>query len=235
MRKFAITDIHGCLLTFEALLQKIDLQPSDELYLLGDYIDRGPDSKGVLDCIFSLKERGFTVHCLRGNHDQAMLDALRQGGYYESWVNTWGGRQTLDSFQTDDLRKIPGKYWEFLDSLGYCFEVNEYILVHAGLDFSKTNPLKIGEEMFWLRDWYDDIDYDWLGSRIIVHGHTPVPVEMMGLYVSNIEKWRVVDIDTGCFASHLPGKGYLTALDLTKREVFLQKNLDDVSGFWKSR
>ena len=66
MRKFAISDIHGCLKSFEALLDKIQLSTSDELYILGDYIDRGPDSKGVIDYIWKLEQEGYAVKCLRG-------------------------------------------------------------------------------------------------------------------------------------------------------------------------
>ena len=70
MHRFAISDIHGCAKTFEALLDRIALSTQGELYLLGDYLDRGPDSKGVLDLIFRLQREGYAVHCLRGNHEQ---------------------------------------------------------------------------------------------------------------------------------------------------------------------
>ncbi|MEO0876095.1 MAG: metallophosphoesterase, partial [Bacteroidota bacterium] len=66
MRKFAISDIHGCLKTFEALLDQIQFTTQDELYLLGDYIDRGPDSKGVIDLIWKMQADGYQVKCLRG-------------------------------------------------------------------------------------------------------------------------------------------------------------------------
>ena len=77
MKQYAIGDIHGCSKTFKELLDKIGLIEGDELYLLGDYIDRGPDSKGVIDTIFELREKGFKVICLRGNHESMLLDALK--------------------------------------------------------------------------------------------------------------------------------------------------------------
>ena len=70
MRRFAISDIHGCARTFEALLDRIAFTSQDELYLLGDYIDRGGDSKGVLDLIFRFQKEGYAVQCLLGNHEQ---------------------------------------------------------------------------------------------------------------------------------------------------------------------
>lgn len=78
MKKYAITDIHGCNKTFQALLDKIAFTTADALYLLGDYIDRGPDSKGVFDTIFNLQETGHSVHCLRGNHEAMFLDSLKK-------------------------------------------------------------------------------------------------------------------------------------------------------------
>ena len=72
MNKFAISDIHGCAKNFKALLDRISLSLGDELYLLGDYIDRGPDSKGVIDHVWQLQKTGHTVHCLCGNHEQRL-------------------------------------------------------------------------------------------------------------------------------------------------------------------
>ncbi|MCC6412552.1 MAG: metallophosphoesterase, partial [Saprospiraceae bacterium] len=65
MKKYAISDIHGCNKTFLALLENLDFSKADELYLLGDYVDRGPDSKGVFDTIFRLQSEGYKVQCLR--------------------------------------------------------------------------------------------------------------------------------------------------------------------------
>ena len=75
MRKIAISDIHGCLKTFKLMVEEqIVLSQKDELYLLGDFVDRGPNSKGVLDYIMSLQEAGYQLHCLRGNHEDMMVN-----------------------------------------------------------------------------------------------------------------------------------------------------------------
>ena len=96
-RKIAISDIHGCCKTFKALLNKIKFNSNDELYLLGDYIDRGPDSKGVIDYIWQLQKEGYQVNCLRGNHEQMMLRAAFVENKLDHWMRN-GGETTLFSF-----------------------------------------------------------------------------------------------------------------------------------------
>ena len=103
MRRFAISDIHGCRATFEKMLTEVlQLQKEDTLYLLGDYIDRGPDSRGVIDHIWALQKEGYQVHCLRGNHEQMLLDEVDKDGF---WYK--GNRATLDSFQIKSNQGIP--------------------------------------------------------------------------------------------------------------------------------
>ena len=235
MRKIAISDIHGCILSFQALLDKIAFSTSDELYLLGDYIDRGPGSKGVMDLVLSFQTNGYRVRCLRGNHEQMLLDALKNWDGYFDWLNDWGGSQTMESFKALVLKDIPKTYWDFLSGLEYYFEVDEFILVHAGLDFHRHNPLSPNENMLYLRNWYQHIDMNWLDGRIIAHGHTPLAKQEVEDMLRNLHRLPVIDIDGGCFAKHLPGKGYLCAFDMTNRELFFQKNLDDMSGYWKNR
>ncbi|MDX1667739.1 MAG: metallophosphoesterase family protein, partial [Saprospiraceae bacterium] len=170
MRRFAISDIHGCLRSFEALLDKIGLKKEDELYLLGDYIDRGPDSKGVIDRILSLQEEGYTVHCLIGNHEAMMLASTQDSMWKETWLFN-GGWAALESFGVRDANDVPDKYFDFLIRLDYYVEVEGYLLVHAGLNFQEPDPLKDEDSMLWIRDWYGQIDREWLDGRVIVHGH----------------------------------------------------------------
>ncbi len=235
MRKIAMTDIHGCARSFEALLDQVALTTADELYLLGDYIDRGPDSKAVFDRIFDLDDQGYTVRCLRGNHEDAFQIAAKNPDFFYGWFETWGGKQTLQSFDVRSPGMVPFQYRSFIKKLGYFFEVDEYILVHAGLDFRYSNPLTPNEDMLYARDWYDSIDYDWLGDRIIVHGHTPVSRETIENLCKKLDEHQVLDIDGGCFAQHLPGKGWLCAFDMTNRKLYFQRNIDDVSGYWRGR
>ena len=194
MSRYAISDIHGCAKTFKALLEKINFTKQDELFLLGDYIDRGPDSRGVIDHIWELQDKGFKVNCLRGNHEQMLLDEIDK---VEEWYN--GEQATLASFEVTQNIDIPKKYIEWMNRLEYYFELDDYILVHAGLNFLRKDPLADLREMMWVRRWYDQIDYDWLGKRIIVHGHTPTKKSEIEDSLKILDHLPVIDIDSGCY------------------------------------
>lgn len=228
MRKFAISDIHGCNDTFQRLLEKLQLTQGDELYLLGDYIDRGPDSKGVLDTIFLLQQQGLSVQCLRGNHEQMMLDAL--GGVDEEELDIWlsnGGIEALESYKINGKINIPEEHYTFFENLDLYFEIDQYILVHAGLNFNMLLPYADEDAMLWIRDWYDDLNRSWLGDRIIVHGHTPMPKEEIQNQFKNLEKMPILDIDGGCVhKGKRRGVGYLVAFDMTNRELYFQDNIE---------
>ena len=224
MRKIAISDIHGCLKSFQSLLNKLVFTKNDELYLLGDYIDRGPDSKGVIDYIWQLQYEGYFIHCIRGNHEQMLLDSFGETHDLELWENH-GGNDTLSSFNVESVEGIPEEYLEWIDNLPYFVELDEYILVHAGLDFNLQNPLEGLNAMMWVRNWYQTIDKEWLGERIIVHGHTPTSAIGIRENLNEITEKSTMIIDGGCVYDR-PGLGYLFAFDLKKRLLFAQNNLD---------
>ena len=229
MRKFAISDIHGCNKTFQALLEQIDLQKTDELYLLGDYVDRGPDSKGVIDTIFRLRTEGYQVRCLKGNHEDRMEAARWDPNVLREW-RSWGGKQTMESFGVTNLNDIDQMYWEFLKELEFYFEVDEYILVHAGLNFVGP-PLENEYSFLWIRNWYQDINYNWLKDRIILHGHTPITKTQINTNYNQLEKAQYLDIDAGCFYVLEPDMGKLCAFDMTNRKLYFEKNIDNMSGW----
>ncbi len=224
MRQFAITDIHGCAQSLRALVEQIQLRKEDSLFLLGDYVDRGPDSKGVFDFIFEKQEQGFQVHCLRGNHEQYMLDACHSKTLLRHWLLN-GGAATLRSFGVGHPLEIPQQYLQFAGNLPYFFQLKNYLLVHAGLDFKKLHPLKDKKGMLWIRDWYDDIDTAWLAGRIIVHGHTQQNKEVLDAQLANVGILPVINIDNGC-VTPLPGRHQLIALDLGTRQFTYQPCVD---------
>lgn len=226
MRRFAISDIHGCKKTFEALLDRIALSTGDEVYLLGDYIDRGKDSKGVVDYIWKLQDQGYTVHCLMGNHEMMMLEADDGLPSMSTWLYN-GGYETLESFGADSPSQIPDEYFHFFQELSFYEEVDEYILVHAGLDFETGDPLGDTESMIWIRDWYENIDREWLEERIIIHGHTPINRSQIQHLHANLDDFKVLDIDAGCvFDRPQLGVGYLCAFEMNSRELYFQKNIE---------
>ena len=220
MKKYAISDIHGCIETFKALIAKIKLTPKDELFILGDYIDRGPDSKGVIDYIWQLQEEGFSVKCLLGNHEAMLLEQVKvENPFYK------GNQEVRESFGVGHIRDIPKQYLNWMKYLHLYFEVNEYILVHAGLNFKSNFPLQQLQEMIWIRKWYEDINYDWLGDRIVIHGHTPIRKNKLLEIHANMNTLQVLNIDNGCFFES-DGMGSLCCFEMTERKLFFQKNID---------
>ncbi len=224
MRRFAISDIHGCVKTFWALLEKVAFSKEDELYLLGDYIDRGPNSKGVIDLIWKLQDQGHKVQCLRGNHEQMMLDAREFPAKYNMWY-TQGGKETLQSFNRTLLEEVEPRYWDFLNNLPYYFEVDQYLLVHAGFNFKITDPLQDQKAMMWIRNWYDQISKEWLGKRIIVHGHTPTSRINIDWLTERLHSAQVLVIDNGCAYDH-PDLGTLAAFELNSQAIVFQSRMD---------
>lgn len=225
MRKFAISDIHGCAQTFEALLQKISFSKSDELYLLGDYIDRGRASKKVFDIIFDLKNTGHKIQYLKGNHEQMLLDSFTNDQLRHTWLTRNGGIETLQSFGIQHIHQLPALYLDFIRELPHYIEIEGYLLVHGGFDFTIPNPLDNTEAMLWAREWYEKINLNWLGDRLIVHGHTPQPRPMLELIHQNRQALRVIDIDCGCVYQR-PGMHQLCAFDLNTQTLIFQDNLD---------
>lgn len=222
MRKIAISDIHGCNATFEALLQQINFSKADQLFLLGDYLDRGPSSKQVLDTIFRLKAEGYQLQCLRGNHEEMLLWALSGHSYnLESFLRN-GGDMTLASFDVKHPRDIPEQYLDFLENLPLWIEADEFIFVHAGLHFVPgTSPFEHQDKMLWTRNWYNDLDLEWLGQRFIVHGHTPTPYATIRNLFRHFNGLRVINIDAGCVYQRT-GYGQLCGVDLSNRILYFE-------------
>jgi serine/threonine protein phosphatase 1 len=240
MRSIAVSDIHGCLRTFRKLLEDVvQFTRDDQLFLLGDYVDRGPDSKGVLDYIMDLPAQGYKVQCLKGNHEDMLVRASTEPTETAQWIFN-GGQEALDSFGANDPTHIPGRYLEFVKNLDFYIETGNYLLVHAGLNFVTDsqaaessqflwrvhNPLADKKAMLWIRNWYNDIDWNWLKDRVIIHGHTPVTTEEIWDMYDHLEEDQILDIDNGCFAKHRPGYGKLVAFDMTNRRLHIQDNID---------
>ena len=218
-RILAIGDIHGCAKTFrKLLLEGLQIRKSDTLYCIGDYIDRGPDSKGVVDIILDLRKQGYQVYTLRGNHEQLMLDSENDREAHLDWYIN-GGDTTLESFGVSAFREFAPEYKDFFSQTQLYFENGPYIFVHAGLNFDPPDIFEDKNAMMWIRNF--TIDEKKLGDRIIVHGHTPRPLQL-------IEKQRtnVFNTDAGCVYTERRGHGYLVGLNLTDREWVSVRNCE---------
>ena len=129
-RTIAIGDIHGCSIALAALIKLIDPQPNDIIITLGDYADRGLDTKGVLDLLIALKSRCHLVPIL-GNHDEMMLNARNGKGDFQFWMNC-GGITALDSYGSSGrLDLIPDEHFRFLQQCVPFFEMESHLFAHA--------------------------------------------------------------------------------------------------------
>lgn len=219
----AIGDVHGCSETLKALIEKLSPTREDHLLFIGDYTDRGPNSKAVIDQLIELEEaaeRGDGPQCtfLRGNHDQMMLDCVGDGAIaseddYTLWLRN-GGRTTLNSYRTENGIEIPHDHIDFLQRTRLYWENKQFVYVHAGL----RTQLSVAENLahpdpftfLWTRDHTDQREFPkW--EKTVVCGHTPVtePVNLP----------RLINIDTGAvFAPRRTDLGRLTAVRLPERE-----------------
>ena len=211
MSVIAIGDIHGCAGSLEALLDVLEPAPDDHLVFVGDYIDRGPDSKAVIDRLLDLRA---THHCtfLRGNHEALRLEYLDHGRE-ELWhVN--GGLNTLRSYASGFRRRalIPDEHEQFVRDTEMYLDTDEAFFVHAGLKPHLSvaeNLERYGSDVFlWERGHLDADHLAW--EKPVVCGHTPLE--------EPLNRNLLVAIDTGCVYYTRPQFGRLTAVYLPDRE-----------------
>ncbi len=168
-RLLAIGDIHGCNELLAQLLREVDPGADDRLVFLGDYVDRGPDSRGVIDTLLAVAERWPQTIFLRGNHEQMFLDFLDGRDPWVFLAN--GGQQTLESYEARAMTDIPPNHQTFLRQLTTCYSCGEFLFVHAGLRPGVAPEDQREEDLLWIRTEFLDSDYDW--GKTIVFGHTP--------------------------------------------------------------
>ena len=225
-RTFVIGDIHGCATTFRRLLETIDLKKGDTLYLLGDYIDRGPDSRGVIETVLGMLRDGLDVRPVCGNHEDMMLLALRSGVFEDlvEWLEQ-GGVATLKSYGVNHPEDIPEEHIEFLDGLPFFRKTERYVFVHAGLDFDIDDPFSPEGWTAMLWDRSGRTVPSRIAGRKIVSGHSTKTLDD----IRKSLKKNHIRIDNGCvYGDDLPGKGHLVALHLETGELTVQACIDDV-------
>lgn len=220
LRVYAIGDIHGRLDLLDQLLFRIEADERarggarTQLIFLGDLVDRGPDSAGVVQRCLELQQSGRAVRFLMGNHEEVFLKALRGSQEALRFFVKIGGRATILSYgfseqeygalDYDDLlpaliERVPSAHVEFLDSFEDRIAVGDYLFVHAGIRPRVPVEEQTGGDLRWIRNEF--LDFRGSHGAIVVHGHTICDeVE---------ERQNRIGIDTGAFAS-----GRLTALGL---------------------
>lgn len=172
-RIFIIGDIHGCLGMLKRLMDKIDWRlDKDRLIFLGDYIDRGKDSRGVIDFILDLLKVSSLVQCLMGNHESIFMNFLSGSDIRTFLAN--GGTATLDSYSANGVDReplIPQEHITFLQSLRLWIELEDYYVVHAGFRPGVEIQKQTLDDLIWIRESFIYSDYDF--GKKVIFGHTP--------------------------------------------------------------
>lgn len=227
-RRLVIGDIHGCIDTFRALLDKVALSKSDSLYLLGDYIDKGRDSGAVLDDIIRLRSDGYTIVAIRGNHEENLIHAHEN--YNPRMIRAFVGRISKSWTLLDSDGKIYKRYLDFVYSLPDYYDTGDFLLVHAGLNFNLDDPLSDRLSILGERRFRDNADISKIGMRRVIHGHQPTSITIIRHLVNS--KSDIVPLDAGCvYVKPRRGIDYeelgrLCCLDLDSNELVVQENID---------
>ncbi len=212
MRVLAIGDIHGCSKAFDTLLEVVKPQPHDRIITLGDYVDRGPDSKGVIDRLIGLNYTGQLIS-LRGNHEIMMQEAYAHPHRLEGWL-ACGGRETLASYGISSKKKglfgidnIPDDHWHFLANI--CrdwWETEDHFFVHGNVNPHRPLSQQSSQDLFWTRFYHAQPHYS---GKTMICGHTS---QKSG---EPISLGYAVCIDTWVY-----GKGWLTCLDVNSGQIW---------------
>ncbi|MCK1305167.1 MULTISPECIES: metallophosphoesterase family protein [Bradyrhizobium] len=219
VRIYAIGDVHGRADLLQSLLTVIDADlarsaPERAIQVfLGDYVDRGPDSRAVIDLLIERSKSHETV-CLKGNHEVFLLEVLKDPARLEEW-RRYGGLLTLVSYGInptmnptpeqqikliEGLRQaLPPEHLSFLQQLRPSFACGDFFFVHAGVKPGVALERQKEEDLLWIREEF--LESERRFGKYIVHGHTPVSVP-------DIRSNRI-NIDTGAYAT-----GNLTLLTI---------------------
>lgn len=219
---YAIGDVHGCLDLLRALerllLEDAATRPGSKWFvMLGDYVDRGPQSAGVLDHLMAPLPSGIQRICIAGNHEVAMLRYLQQPSPNSSWLG-FGGTETLQSYGISEVSleasarsrqalrdlihsHVPVEHSEFLARLPLIFTTPNYAFAHAGLRSGIPIEQQDPDDLLWIRNdpemGYSEFD------KVVVHGHTPTPDIVFGDHR--------ISVDTGAYLT-----GRLSAVRLSR-------------------
>lgn len=218
-RTIAIGDIHGCLQTLEALLyDHLNIRHDDQLIFLGDYINRGPDSTGVLDLLVELKNQNPHWVFLRGNHEDLLIGFLTQRS------SPYSGKAIeplfLANLKCSSWDELRPEYLRFIMDTQHFFLTDTHVFVHAGLNFAIPNPFEDLHAMMWIREMPEDPAA--LTNTKLIHGHTPWAIKKI-----LEQQGKILNIDGGCvYKGQKPGCGYLVACLVNDGSLVYCENVD---------
>jgi serine/threonine protein phosphatase 1 len=216
-RLFVVGDIHGCAEELNIMLAHLEanesLSDDDLIVFIGDYIDRGPSSKEVVDSLIAFHSRYPQTIFLRGNHEDMLLDFLGYEGTLGHSYLVNGGQATTQSYGCLPAPKreqlgaaIPTSHLAFFLNLERYIIVGDYVIVHAGLNPLRDVRSQLNEDIFWIRDEFIQNIHNF--GRIVVFGHTPYEDVL-------VHPPYKIGIDTGLVYGNL-----LSVVELTNRRVF---------------
>ena len=202
-RKLAIGDVHGCLTSLKTLLEMVSPVKGDTVIMLGDYVDRGPESKGVIDYLLSWPWEADLV-ILRGNHEIIMEEAAFSAEHLGYWCNV-GGLETIASYDAK-YANIPKKHWDFIASGRAYYETKKVIYVHGGVAPKKSLSKQDPVDMAWRR--FPDAKRH-ISGKLVVCGHT---IQRLGVPT---DAGHTICIDTAACRG-----GWLTCLEAKTRRYW---------------
>ncbi len=219
---YIVADLHGCINTFCSLLDTINYKGKSPLFLLGDYVNKGPSSKATLDFLIELKGRFPKVLPLMGNHDSYLLSFLTRTD--PEWLQS---AQYTFMLNHGDFTNITAaekaRYINFLTNLPLYYETEEAYLVHAGFNFDLPEIFADDWAMLNIREFtYDSRK---ASGKKIIHGHLPAPYsEIESAIESNLP---VLPLDNGCvYDGEREGMGKLCCFELKQMKLVAQRKID---------
>lgn len=204
-RTIAIGDVHGCSVALRTLIDAIQPTPDDTLVFLGDYVDRGPDSRGVIDFVLELEKRCHLVPLL-GNHEIMLLESQEDTRALQGWL-TVGGAATVRSYD-GQLTNIPPEHWAFIRGCQQYYETPTHFFVHANY----ASSMRLDSQHDFVRYWQH------------LHLQTPPPHENGKIAIVGhtaqksgeiLDLGHVICLDTNCY-----GGGWLTAMEIPSGKLW---------------
>ena len=216
MSRYVVGDIHGCVDELRRLIETLPLARGDRLVFLGDYIDRGPDSSGVVSYLISLQKQcnDFELVFLKGNHEDMLLSYLGLNGQHGDMFLINGGKATLASYgltvdrfsAPQALSAIPAEHLHFFEGLERYYSMDSFLCVHAGIHPQKSLAEQTDEELFWIRNTFifnaHGLPYT------VLFGHTPQATVLYDLPFK-------VGLDTGLVYGNM-----LTCLEVDEKVLY---------------
>ena len=205
-RVLAIGDVHGCATALQTLDKELAFGLEDNVIFLGDYVDRGPDSKGVIDYLIGLRERTMSA-TLRGNHEVMMMNARTNGvDYMMAWLSA-GGEATMTSYDAKNWSGIPEAHWQFLEGTERYHETHSHFFVHANANPGLPLVDQRDDDLYWKR--FQGNERPHCSGKTMVCGHT------------SQHSGRPLNIGHAvCIDTWVYGSGWLTCLDVNSGEYW---------------